>query len=397
MSENENPLKDIWADDCLDRKKTADFLTNYLEGLYRYAKTKGTNKTFVLNLNARWGFGKTYFMTRWKASLEQAGHPVVYFDAWENDYTADPLLGFISQIDEAVGLIVNKSPKVKRALKSMIKSAAPLLMEIAVKRLTHMSLTEIDELRGGIADEEANRKVGEKVGSSVSKTVEKALKDHKAIRKTIKDFKAKLAALCLQIESQISGKQLPLFIFIDELDRCKPTYALQLLEHIKHLFGVDGVYFVISTDSAQLSESIKAIYGGGFDSHMYLKRFFDQQYLLPDPEGENYAKFLYGKYGLETDINLLSPIDPIFCKNSSPSVQLFVITARAFGASLRTQEQACIALRSIRISMGNNPTHGAYCLFLIFAFIQHPVQFTEYCESCEGSQGLIKAKMRNKQ
>jgi len=57
-----------------------------------------------------------------------------------------------------------------------------------------------------------------------------------------------------------------MFILIDELDRCRPTYAIELLENIKHLFDIEGLYFIIATDSTQLSYSINAVYGNKFAS-----------------------------------------------------------------------------------------------------------------------------------
>ena len=44
-----------------------------------------------------------------------------------------------------------------------------------------------------------------------------------------------------------------LFVFIDELDRCRPTYAIELLERIKHLLDIDGLVFILAMDcSGQL-------------------------------------------------------------------------------------------------------------------------------------------------
>ena len=42
-----------------------------------------------------------------------------------------------------------------------------------------------------------------------------------------------------------------LVIFIDELDRCKPTYAIKLLERIKHYFNQEKITFVF-IDSVSL-------------------------------------------------------------------------------------------------------------------------------------------------
>ena len=64
-----------------------------------------------------------------------------------------------------------------------------------------------------------------------------------------------------------------LVIFIDELDRCRPNFAVQLLERIKHYFCVENVIFVLSINSAELVNTVKTVYGQNFDGYRYLDRF----------------------------------------------------------------------------------------------------------------------------
>lgn len=59
----------------------------------------------------------------------------------------------------------------------------------------------------------------------------------------------------------IKQKELPAFIFIDELDRCRPSYAVEMLETIKHIFDISGVVFVVATDTEQLQHAVKVVYG----------------------------------------------------------------------------------------------------------------------------------------
>jgi predicted KAP-like P-loop ATPase len=40
----------------------------------------------------------------------------------------------------------------------------------------------------------------------------------------------------------------PLIIFIDELDRCRPLYAIECLERIKHIFGIKQESHLIITE-----------------------------------------------------------------------------------------------------------------------------------------------------
>ncbi len=79
-------------------------------------------------------------------------------------------------------------------------------------------------------------------------------------------------------------KKHPLIVMIDELDRCRPSYAVELLEVAKQLFSVDHVVFVLAVNRSELAHSIKALYGGGFDAVGYLRRFFDVDFRLPEPD-----------------------------------------------------------------------------------------------------------------
>ena len=87
-----------------------------------------------------------------------------------------------------------------------------------------------------------------------------------------------------------------LIIFIDELDRCKPTFAVHLLEQIKHYIFDDRITFVFSINLEQLQHTIKQYYGADFDSCRYLDRFFDLRISMPPA---NMEKF-YSEIGLES-------------------------------------------------------------------------------------------------
>ena len=81
----------------------------------------------------------------------------------------------------------------------------------------------------------------------------------------------------------------PLVIFIDELDRCRPTYAIELLETVKHLFSVDNVVFILGLNRVELAHSVRAVYGEQFKAERYLSRLIDIDVNLPRPDT---AKFV---------------------------------------------------------------------------------------------------------
>ena len=83
-----------------------------------------------------------------------------------------------------------------------------------------------------------------------------------------------------------------LVIFIDELDRCKPTYAIKLLERIKHYFNQEQITFVFSTNIQELNKTICSYYGQGFSADRYLDRFFNLRLQLPKVDVEQYFNYL---------------------------------------------------------------------------------------------------------
>ena len=89
-----------------------------------------------------------------------------------------------------------------------------------------------------------------------------------------------------------SRENRPLIVVIDELDRCRPSYAVELLETAKHLFAVNNIIFVLAVNRTELAHSIKALYGSGFDAEGYLGRFFDVDFRLPAPERKAFINAL---------------------------------------------------------------------------------------------------------
>ena len=123
-------------------------------------------------------------------------------------------------------------------------------------------------------------------------------------------------------------KEGPLIIVIDELDRCRPLYAIELLEAAKHLFSVDNVIFVLAVNRRELGHSIKAIYGNEFNSQEYLRRFIDVNIPLPAVDRENYI------------FNLMHP-------KTKANFESGRYTDKALGLILKVFDSPDISLRNI--------------------------------------------------
>ncbi|MFB0723800.1 P-loop NTPase fold protein [Aeromonas salmonicida] len=256
---------DELAGDRLGRIRYAEFLTNYLA-------VEGKQRNYVLNLNAEWGAGKTWFIKRWYMELK-AHYPTVYIDAWQQDFSDDPLLTVISsiieQLRDATGNKLAVPDGIKSKLLGLLKVGGKLVLKSVIKK-------------AGLEDGDFSVE-----GEDADKLVDTLCSNHKERYESIQYLKQEIqkwveAAVSANLD-QLDGKgrlDYPAFILIDELDRCRPSYAVEMLETIKHIFDIKGVVFVLATDTEQLQHAIKVIYGEGFDAESYLGRFFHRRFTL---------------------------------------------------------------------------------------------------------------------
>ncbi|ADR34548.1 KAP P-loop domain protein [Sulfuricurvum kujiense DSM 16994] len=382
----------VWKDDLLNRQSEGKYLSEYL--LKRYANTP--NKPFVLNINAEWGFGKTYFLKNLSEELASQKHPVIYFDAWQNDYSDQPLLAFISEMNTSLSPFLTKSVKGQQLFTTVCKTSKKLLMPIVIKKITGLTYDQLKEEFGDSTENIKNENETEddslknEVESVLSKLAEFALSEHETVRQSISTFKENMGKLLKFIDKNIQSKNLPMFVFIDELDRCRPNYAIELLENIKHIFDIPGIVFVIATDSKQLSHSINAVYGQNFASERYLKRFFDQEYNLKIPDNYAFAYYLFELHGITKDEKLFSPLEQEVYKDKDLNVELFTLYANFFKLGLRDQEQVATVLSAIVLTWQmTDSIHLGYLLFLIMLKQSSNNEFDIYIETPNNKKGTF--------
>lgn len=299
-----NKESNIWGDDQLGRKVEADFLENFLTGVVETRKNAGEIGSFVLNINSSWGGGKTFFLERFGKQLEENGYMVCHINAWVSDYSDDPLIPVMSAIDKSLDKLLpggtNDSPILKNIRENFVQLTGAVVRGVAKKILTKVVADGADEFLelvqgrglttdtadGTEQDNIAEEMIDEAIATSVNTldgVAKKLIRKFQETDNSLKAFKKGLGEAVVAASNDDSIKQSSFFILVDELDRCRPDYAIAMLERIKHLFEVENVIFVLATDTAQLQHSIRAVYGSEFDSQRYLHRFFDQTYALSLP------------------------------------------------------------------------------------------------------------------
>ncbi|MEZ9233682.1 P-loop NTPase fold protein [Vibrio amylolyticus] len=261
----------------LDNQQYGNYLSSYL---------RSQKKPLVLNLNGTWGTGKTHFLKQMYSDLRfKHDYPVIYIDSWKSDFSNDPLLVVISEMIEQFKELnsqINATDKEVELLKVVAKYSKRLWNVAAVGLGTY-----------------ASQKTENSAMVELSKMVTFEDDEAVTIGKNLTDnYKSQLNALtdtkiALQHYLECFNKdKRKVFVLVDELDRCRPTYAIEMLETIKHFFSLDNYIFVVATDTKQLSHSIQAVYGSSFDGTEYLSRFFNRSAALPEPDKKLFAKLL---------------------------------------------------------------------------------------------------------
>lgn len=231
----------------------------------------------VLAINSQWGTGKTSFLKMWNQYLINQGYKTIFFNAWENDYVEDPFIAFVDEIRESINdenKVRGFMEKAKDVSLALFKQS-PKMASKVIKNKTGFDSEEI------ISDDGLAQIVSEKIDN------------YNKNKKSVNKFKKELEKIA---SKEFEENKKPMVIFVDELDRCRPDYAINLLERIKHFFNAQNIIFILGIDKEALSNSIRVIYGEQTDISGYLTRFIDLEYKLKESNKGQYVKYLLNKY-----------------------------------------------------------------------------------------------------
>ena len=207
------------------------------------------------------GAGKTTFLRMLCQHLRNQSFHVVEFNAWETDFAGSPFEALSAELTRK--LETNPSVKVRNKTKKL-KAVANRIAGVLASAVLAGSASQLPFI--GPAAAKALLSFATMLGKDRTS-------EYARLQREIKAFKATMAEISKELADQNQGR--PLVIAIDELDRCRPSYAIELLETAKHFFSTSDAVFVLAVNSAQLAHSVRSIYGAQFDAEGYLARFFD--------------------------------------------------------------------------------------------------------------------------
>ena len=254
LNDSDENLKLTIENDALGRNSKLIILGKLLNNL---------NNNSIISIDGKWGSGKTFFIKQFNYLIRKFNlfddrilseknkeifsrlknnNLVVYYNAWENDSHDNALESLIYNI-------LNEYPKQKNQLidfKEFKKLIKPFCRDV------------VHSLSNGVFD---------------LNNIEK-MNSFEDLAKNIFTIEEKKKAFNKLIDEMLIDKQ-RLILVIDELDRCKPTFAVEMLETIKHFYSNSKMTIIITTNNLELSNTIRKVYGQDFDGYGYLNKFYD--------------------------------------------------------------------------------------------------------------------------
>ena len=351
--EVEIPDDEPFKYDLLDRKDKAEVLTTLVSNI---------DGPCAMAVDAAWGAGKTTFLQMWTKHLRKEGFPVVEFNAWETDASGDPFVALTTEITDQLKVwtdstVASRLRQTQFLAKKLLRTAAP---------------GAIRTVSGFIPI------VGSEVGHALSSYASQAMAGYFEEKQSAAQFRSSLQELANSLRESSGNK--PTVVLIDELDRCRPSYAIELLETAKHIFGVDNVVFVLAVNRAELAKSVKALYGSEFDAEGYLRRFFDIDFRLPSPDRQEFIRNSLELMGV--DEFLTNTIDPIARQEKGIVLESFTSFFGQDDLSLRSVAQAIHRFGVVLASLGDK--NGLYLPTLTVLSILSAIRPTVYRQFVQG-------------
>ncbi len=239
--------------------------------------------------------------------------------------------------------------------KSVVEKGAVLtknVLPVLARSLLKKYVVDVDE----ISD------VVENTTKAATELLEETIKDFTKRKKCIAEFRSELEEFVKDSENKK-----PVIFIIDELDRCRPTYAVELLEQLKHFFSVNGIVFILSIDKMHLASSVKGFYGTSeINTDEYLRRFIDLEYSIPKPSNKSFCKYLFEYYDFGNFFN--SKVRRQYSEFQSDGNHLVKMAELLFdktNATLRQQEKVFAQTRLILNSFKPNELTFPALLFVL--------------------------------
>lgn len=353
---------EAWQHDKLKRFRLAAYLNAVIATI---------NRPFVINISAPYGTGKTFFLRNWYRQLQDEGYRVVYLNASETEISGDPVVALVCAIREQV-IAGCPDPQLK-AFESLLEIASPYILR---------------KNPGENAQGHASDHV--EVTNILSRDANRRLSRHDTVMEAMRDFRSGLVRFIGQFSSyEQDPRRRKLILLIDELDRCRPAYLLELLECLRHLFLVPGVVAVLAADQQHLKQAVSDVYGGEAVGEGYLRKFIDWELALPEPSYKIFARHLYETFRIDEAGVFIPGRDPY--RGEEHLIEGFAFFADLCGLTLRQQHHCFTSINIAARGMGKDSHPFGFLLGAMAALkMAYGAEIRNYCFGFRPATELIR-------
>lgn len=268
--------KKTFDEDLFHRKPYAEFLKNLILNSASYHRDDDV-KAYTIAIDSPWGTGKSVFLEKFESLLETECKDtirVVHYNAWKNDFWNNAFEPFAEAIFSSDWFCSALDEQTSDRTADKVLSAAK---NFAIAFLKGKLEKDMDPAYAakGFTD------LGDAVKNATSKYPNAISKEYSAFMDNLELMQQAMDKVLH--ESLEDGK---LVVIIDELDRCRPTFAIETLEIVKHIMDVENVVYIFALDVKQLGAAIRQVYGPDTDATGYLMRFFSYYSRMPEASAD---------------------------------------------------------------------------------------------------------------
>lgn len=251
--------------------------------------SKYEEESYKIGLYGEYGSGKSYFLNSFREFIENKEiqeqedfkmnneFKIININAWKDDFLHEPILSIGLSIMEEIKKDFEKNERIEKKINNKIKDiwnitksfgknilpfAAKTGINIILDKL-HCDKNELKELIGTTLEPDFLDKLNKY-------NTEELYKNYSNYKNQIENVKDGLKEYIKEL-----GENKKLLIIIDELDRCRPDYAIEFLESINHIFSVKDLIFLFAIDNKSLKSAFSVVYGNELNFDGYIKKFID--------------------------------------------------------------------------------------------------------------------------
>lgn len=297
----------------------------------------------TISIDASWGMGKTLLKDVLVEKLKEKEIKVKAINAWETDYFSDPMKSLIGEINESdLNISSDTIEKGEKLIKNIGGVATKIFGTALLKKLnfTDEDITNIKSIFQGIDSS--------------------GVEEYKKYKDLVKNFKESFGV------SVGTSKRV---IILDELDRCKPNYAIELLEAIKHIFDIYNLTFIFLINKEQLKYTVENLYGCNRENEDYFEKFFDLQLILPEIDIVDFVQIEYENYKYE--LTNIQTVEGLNFEKFMMSLLLKLITINYNSINVKSIRQLRKSLKKYVYLVKTFSENEKKCLFTILGFVAY--------------------------